>query len=101
MAVHVLEEETRTLREQGFQVVLLESDIEDSKDFHLAIRELQHPGTRNMAIQAATRMGVANARVGMMQHPFPVDVKGNTVTRPMEQQVHRYRIEVEVTSKAV
>ena len=101
MAVHVMEAASQALIDSGTSAIMLESDIEEKAKFHLAIRELQHADTRNAAISAATKLGVPNARVGMSNHPYPVDVNGDTVVRPMEQEVHRYRIEVEVTGKAV
>jgi hypothetical protein len=101
MSIHVLEEESRKLIDAGTHAILLESDIEDNNSFHLAIRELQHADARNAAISAATRLGIPNARVGMPSHPYPVDKDGQSVVRPMEQEVHRYRIEIEVTGKAV
>lgn len=101
MSVFVQEEETRKLIDDGTSAIILESDIEDSNKFHLAVRELQHADTRHAAIAAATKLGIPNARVGMPSHPYPVDADGNTVTRPLEQKVHRYRTEVEITSKAV
>jgi hypothetical protein len=101
MAIHLLKEETEQLIASGTQAILLESDITDKDNFHLAIRELQHADARNAAITAATQLGISNARVGMPAHPFPVDADGNTVVRPTEQDVDRYRVEIEITSKAI
>jgi hypothetical protein len=101
MAVHVLEEESRAKIDAGTPAVLLESDITEKKDFHLAIRELQHADARHAAIAAATRMGVANARVGFPEAPFPIDADGEVVVRPTEQEVVKYRTEIPITAKAV
>lgn len=101
MAVHVMEAESRKLIDEGVQAIMLESDIEDKERFYLAIRELQHADTRKAAIVAAGKIGISNARVGMRSHPYPVDQEGDTVVRPMDQEVFRYRIEVEVTDKGV
>lgn len=101
MAIRVLEAASRKLIDEGTSAILLESDIEEKTNFHLAICELQHADARHAAIAAATRLGISNARCGMGSHPYPVDVNGDTVVRPMDQEVYRYRVEVEVTSKAV
>ena len=101
MALHVLEAESRELIKNGTSAIVVESDIEQEGQFHMAIRELQHADARHAALAAATKFGIPHARCGRPAAPYPVDENGDTVVRPMDQKVHRYRVEVEVTSKAV
>lgn len=77
---------------------ILESDLANGS---LAIQELQHGASRNLAIKAAAEKGLPDPRVGLTQYPFPVDAEGNIVNDPRTQQIARYRCEVPVTRRLV
>ena len=97
MSVYVIE----PVEHDGTQgLIKLESDI--TNNFSLAIQELQHGATRNEAMLAAAKAGLADPRCnGMHASPYPVDEKGDTVTDPKSQTIHRYRIDISVTRKLV
>jgi len=88
--------------QNGKAVVIIESD-KDGKSaanaFSLAITELQQAEARNMATSYATQTGgVANARTEFPGSPYPVDDKGEVITDPHNQTIHRYRVDIPVTS---
>lgn len=92
MALQVLGSKTQ----DGKTLIVIESD--KSKEWSLAITELQGPDSRRMAIQHATaHCGVSNARTELPSAPYAVDEHGNDVTRPTEQKIHRYRVDVPIT----
>lgn len=98
MAIRVIEESTRHDGVRG--VVCLESDI-SGPDFSKAIAELQGLEAKNEAIKVAASKGLPDPRIEMTSFPYAVDANGEMVTRPREQQVYRYRIDIPVTRRLV
>lgn len=73
----------------------------DNENFPLAIQELQNGATRNMAIEAAAKEGLPDPRCEIAVQPYAVDPEGEPVTRPREQKIDHYRVDVPVTRRLV
>jgi hypothetical protein len=76
----------------------MESDL---TDFPLAISELQNGATRQAAIVAASQKGLPDPRVGMNNSVYPVNAAGELLKDPLQDRIHRYRIDVELTRRMV
>lgn len=80
-------------------IVILESD---NTDFPLAIQELQHGSARQLAIEQASRAGLADPRVNQIdQSTYSVTEDGTTLTDPKKEKIYRYRIDIGVTRRLV
>lgn len=77
-------------------IVCLESDL---TNFPKAIAELQHGAARQKAVEIAGQRGLPNPACGMPASPYPVDAQGLPVTRPTEQKIYRYHVDVPVTRR--
>jgi len=97
MAIHLVEDNTSHDGTKG--QVCFESDIVNN--FSNAITELSSGATRNEAIKVAAAKGLPDPRVELSISPYPIDVHGEPVVRPTEQQIHRYRVDVAVTRRLV
>ena len=85
----------------GKDTVIVESDLNGQKgqEWSLAIVELQSAAAREMAVKFANRDGgVSNARCEMPSGPYPVDAEGTTVSKPKEQTIHRYRVDIPISA---
>lgn len=99
MALSVIEAGTEHNGTAG--VVILESDIA-GPPFTNAFAELGGGAARNMAIEVAAKAGLADPRCnGMNQAPYATDEKGDTISDPIKQKIHRYRVDISVTRKLV
>lgn len=71
----------------------------DNPNGSLAIQELQHGSSRQKAIEAAAKEGLADPRTGMTPSAYAVDKDGKTVGDPRTQKVAAYRIDIPVTRR--
>jgi hypothetical protein len=63
-----------------------------------ALEELCSKEARDFALNAASRRGVASARVGGMSRPYPVDQEGQPVIDQLAQGVASYRVDIPISS---
>ncbi len=73
----------------------------DKTDWPLAIAELQNGSTRNTAIEAAAKEGLADPRCEIALAAYAIDAEGEPVVKPKEQQIAAYRVDVAVTRRLV
>lgn len=80
-------------------ICCLKSDL---RDFPKAISELSSGVARNQAIEEMAKLGLPDPRVDPMSlAPYPVDSKGFPITRPTEQKIDHYQVDIPMTKRLV
>lgn len=92
----------------GNNTAVIESDLDgsDKLNYAPAMTELKSSEAKRLAIREAAIRGISSPGCGIPSSPYPVDAEGRPIdltpdlTKAGEQasKIHRYRIDIPVTS---